>query len=298
MSESLWRRLIHGTVRTRHRGDWPAFAGPDWLAGIMSTAVTDRIHAKQGRSTGRWVLRADGRRLSVYLKRHYRLAWWDRMLAMLWPGGDWSPAMQEWRHLKWAQSQGFPVPDPVAAGEFIGPAGRFQSFLAVEELTGMLPLHEAIPAAAACLDSHTFARWKAGLAVEVARLARELHGRRRFHKDLYLCHFYIRERHTLGIPDWNGRVHLIDLHRLGHHPWTRRFWQIKDLSQLLFSSDVEGLTARDRLRFWKHYLGDERQRWTGRLLRRLVQFKWRRYRRHNARKVAVGTEKPRLGEAA
>ena len=31
--------------------------------------VTDRFHAKQGRSTGRWILQADGQRLAVALLR-------------------------------------------------------------------------------------------------------------------------------------------------------------------------------------------------------------------------------------
>ena len=96
---------------------------------------------------------------------------------------------------------------------------------------------------------------------------------------------------------WQGRVHLIDLHRLGHHPWTWCFWQVKDLAQLLFSSELEGIDERDRLRFWHAYLGHERRtrsaRWTGAsptglswgsfgwLLRRCVLAKCRRYRRHN-----------------
>jgi heptose I phosphotransferase len=291
MSESLWQRLFRGTTRLYYRADWPAFAGDDWVARIMSVAVTDRFHAKQGRSTGRWTLHGNGKRISVYLKRHYRLPWLAGWLAMLFPQGDWSPAMQEWQHLQWALDQGLPVPAPVAAGEFIGPAGRLQSFIAVEELADMLPLHEAIPAAAACLDASTFAQWKAGLAAQVAHLTRELHQRRRFHKDLYLCHFYIPAADTARLPEWQGRVHLIDLHRLGHHPWTWRIWQVKDLAQLLYSSTVQGLTARDRLRFWRHYLGKQRRDWSGRLLRWCVLSKGRRYWRHNEAGVAAAGER-------
>src|SRR4029077_19654373 len=83
------------------------------------------------------------------------------------------------------------------------------------------------------------------------------------------------------LPAWRGRVYLIDLHRLGHHRWTARLWQIKDLAQLLYSSEIAGVTARDRLRFWNHYLGAGRRGWLGRLLRLGVLAKWRRYRRHN-----------------
>src|SRR5438105_3181855 len=80
--------------------------------------------------------------------------------------------------------------------------------------------------------------WKRGLIEEMVSLTQALHRRRRFHKDLYLCHFYIAEADTEQVPaDWSGRVRLIDLHRLGHHPWTGAWWRAKDLAQLLYSSD-------------------------------------------------------------
>jgi heptose I phosphotransferase len=95
---------------------------------------------------------------------------------------------------------------------------------------------------------------------------------------------YIPEGDTRTLPRWQGRVHLIDLHRLGRHPWTWRLWQVKDLAQLLYSSEIPGVDARDRLRFWRAYLGPKRRTWTGRWLRRLVIAKWQRYRNHNNRR--------------
>jgi heptose I phosphotransferase len=287
---SLWQRLVHGWQRLIARPDWDDLAGPDWPGRIMQVAVTDRFFAKQGRSTGRLVLDAPGdppRRLVVYLKRHYRLGWWRGLLAALWPGGDWSPAMQEYRHLEWARRQGVPVPATAAVGEMIGPAGRLSSFLAVEELTGMLPLHEAIPQARERLSAAEFRRWKRGLAAELARLARLLHDRRHFHKDLYLCHFFIHHDDLTRLPGpdgWRGRIFLIDLHRLGHHPWTWWRWQCKDLAQMLYSSAVPGVEVRDLVAFWKHYRGPGTRRQSWRWLRRAVLFKWRLYCRHNARK--------------
>jgi heptose I phosphotransferase len=282
MSDSLWRRLTAGTWRIRQGSDWEEFVGPNWLNRIMTVQVTDDFHAKQGRSTGRWLLEANGQRLSVYLKRHYRLSWWRGILATLWPNPGWSPALKEWRNLRWARNQGLAVPTPVAAGEFIGPWGQLQSFLAVEELTGMLPLHLAIPAARHRLDQAVFQCWKRTLVVELARLIRELHQRRRFHRDLYLCHFYIPTEDTMGIPSWPGRVHLIDLHRMAHRPWAWGWWRIKDLAQILYASDVIGVNDRDRLRFWRFYLGAS---WKShRFLRLCILFKCRRYKRHNDKK--------------
>jgi heptose I phosphotransferase len=196
-----------------------------------------------------------------------------------------SPAFVEWKHLEWARQQGVPVPRVVAAGEFIGPRMQLRSFLAVEELTDMLPLHEAIPLASRQLPPDVFRAWKRGLVRELARLARLLHDRRTFHKDLYLCHFYIAQGDITSTPvaDWRGRVFLIDLHRLTHHPWTWWWWQIKDLAQLLYSTEVEGIDDRDRLYFWRDYRGPGPWRNARRWLRWGVLFKWRRYRRHNAR---------------
>jgi heptose I phosphotransferase len=288
--DSLWRRLIFGARRLCLRRDWPRFAGPDWAERIMDVAVTDHLNVKQGRSTGRWILetpRASGAksRLAVYLKRHYELPWWQGLLATLWPRHDWSPALREWRHLEWACRQGIPVPKSVAAAEYIGPRCRLRSFLAVEELSGMLSLQEAIPLAAVRQDSAAFRHWKRTLAAEMARLARMLHDRRSFHKDLYLCHFYIAKDDTLAAPSdgWRGRVHLIDLHRLAHHPWTWRFWQSKDLAQLLYSSEIVGVGARDRLYFWRQYRGTPLRRCGDRWLRRFILLRWRRYRLHTAR---------------
>lgn len=278
MTGSLWQRLRHGVRRVREQSDWAPLVGLDWAERIMTVAVTDQFHAKQGRSTGRWIVEGNGKRLAVYLKRHYRLAWWRSILATLFPGRNWSPAMQEWEHLEWARDAGFPVPRAVAASETIGPWGRLQSFLAVEELADMLPLHEAIPLAAARLDPDAFRRWKDGLIAELGRRARALHDQRRFHKDLYLCHFFIPEKDTAHIPAaWAGRVHMIDLHRLGHHPWTWIVWQVKDLAQLLFSSAVPGITSGDREEFWKAYAAGRGRRW----LRWAVALKAWRYGAHN-----------------
>lgn len=287
MNETFWFRLSRGVRRVHQRIDWLQFAGPDWPDRIMGLTVGDRFHTKQGRSIARWMLQRDNRSLTVYLKRHYRLSLWRGLLATVWPEAGWSPAVQEWHHLEWAKASGMPVPAAVAAGEYIGPWGRLQSFLAVEELTDMLPLHEAVPEAASCLDASSFRRWKRTLGVELARLTRALHARRYFHKDLYLCHFYIPRQTVQETPCWQGQVHLIDLHRLKHHRFTWRFWQMKDLAELLYSSEIPSITDRDRLLFWRAYLGRANRSWSARLLRTCILVKWRRYRRHNLRKHAL-----------
>ncbi len=287
MKETLWHRLVRGVQRIRQQPDWEAMAGDGWPDRIMAEVVTDRFHAKQGRTIARWSLQAEGRRLVVYLKRHYRLPWRHGLLALLWPNRGWSPALQEWEHLEWARKEGLPVPRAAAGGEFIGPWGRLQSFLAVEELTGMVGLHEAVPLAARRLGEQAFLHWKRGLIAEMASLATALHRRRWFHKDFYLCHFYVPEEDTFGVPaEWKGRVRLIDLHRLGHHPRTWLWWRAKDIAQLLYSSDVPGVTARDRLRFWRLYLAADPLGRAAGWLRLAIRFKsWNNHRRHRRKQT-------------
>jgi hypothetical protein len=276
----LFHRLIHGTRRFWFRPDWPRFAGIDWPERIMHLHLMDRLHEKQGRSIVRWQLHAGSEELTVYLKRHHRLPRLLGWLSLLFSKRPWSPAAREWHHLQQARNLGIPVPEAVAAGEWVGPWGKLQSFLAVRELTGMLPLHEAIPLAAKRLSADSFAHWKRGLLAEIARLVRLLHDRAWFHRDLYLCHFYVNESDIHDdVADWKSRVYLIDFHRLTRHRWTRFFAQVKDLGQLLYSSQIEGIAEADHREFWQQYTGGRPRPW----LAWLVRWKARRYEKHNRR---------------
>jgi len=282
---SFWRRLFRVSRIVKQTEDWPRFAGENWPDRILTETVTDLLHEKQGRAIARWTLTDGADKLIVFLKRHYKLPFVHGLLATLFPRSAWSPGLQEWEHLEWAKTQGLPVPRAVAAGQFAGPFGKLQGFIAVEELTGKLPLHLAVPLAAQHLDPASFGKWKRGLIAELARVARELHRRNVFHKDLYFCHFYIDETLTHEVPkSWLNRAVMIDLHRLGKHRLAAKWFQIKDLAQFLYSSEVPGVTARDRLRFWKRY----RELWPRREPRSWLAFfirmKWKLYRRHGARK--------------
>jgi heptose I phosphotransferase len=280
MIGGLMNRLFRGARRLWARADWLAALGDDYADRIMEAPLTDRIHAKQGRSTGRWFVGDPAIPLRVYLKRHRRLSLLTRVLATLWPSANWSPGWTEHAHLLWAQRQGIPVPAPVAVGEFIGPGFRLESFLAIEELVGMIPLNEAIPLAEQELDAAAFRRWKRSCILEAASLTRLLHGQHRYHRDLYLCHFFVLPAKATSVIR-PGDMFLIDLHRLGHHPWTGWYWRIKDLAQLLYSSDVPGISERDRLRFFRHYLNGP----VNRRLLSAVRLKTGRYQRHNQRQT-------------
>lgn len=287
-------RLLRGSQKIASIPGFDALAGDDWADRVLDAGTAEVLHAKQGRTISYWTLPdGHGNALNMYLKRHYVLPRWCGLLATLFPGRALSPGLAEWEHLRWAEERDIPVARPIAAGEFRGPWGRLQSFLAVEELKGMLPLHEAIPLAYRMLTASEFARWKRRLIHEVARLARELHRRKTFHKDLYLCHFYLPRTDCETVPDsFVRRAYMIDFHRLAHHRIGSLWFQVKDLAQLLFSTgDVPGITARDRLRFWKLYRAGD---WDGaspprRWVRRATVRKWKLYDRHNKKHRAEPT---------
>ncbi len=83
------------------------------------------------------------------------------------------------------------MPEVVAAGEHIGPGTDLTSFLMVAELTDCEPLNESLPRLADRLEAKAFDRLKRIVIAELARMTANLHLARVFHKDLYLCHFFL-----------------------------------------------------------------------------------------------------------
>jgi heptose I phosphotransferase len=283
---SLWSRLARGIRWTWVDERYRAVVPEDVAENAMSIESRDRHHAKQGRATARVVFHPDHaapshvNSLSVYLKQHFAIPWPSRVAALINPTGGHTPGSAEWRHLERARSLGIPVPEVVAAGERIGPWGRVQSFLMVAELTGCQALNEVMGELRNRFDPRSFARLKQRIAIEMAEIAARLHRAKMFHKDLYLCHFFLDVERVLQNP-CDVRLILIDLHRLEEHKFWADRWRWKDLGQLLFSTyGVPGIGARDRLRFWKHYrraVALKSSAWHA----RMIGLKAERYLAHN-----------------
>jgi heptose I phosphotransferase len=277
---SFWQRWSRGVSWTWINEHYRARLPEDLSETVMTLDSPDRFHAKQGRSTARVILHRADKPLAVYLKRHFRLPLGARLRALFDPGGKHSPAAAEWSHLERARALGIDVPEVVAAGERIGPRGRLKSFLMIAELTGCEAVNELLPRLAAELDALTFATLKRRLIVEMARMTATLHAARVFHRDLYLCHFFLAHD-RLGQERGTLRVSLIDLHRLKEHTLWPDWWRWKDLGQLLYSTEgIKGVTDRDGWRFWRIYcriLGIKRPRWHA----RIVRLRAARYQAHN-----------------
>ena len=178
---------------------------------VMTLDSQDRLHAKQGRSTARVTLVRADPPLAVYLKRHFRLPWPARLAALVDPSGKHSPAAAEWAHLDRARALGINVPEVVAAGERIGPWARLQSFVMVAELSGCEAINELLPRLAEQLDARAFDALKRRVVAEIARITATLHAARVFHKDLYLCHFFLDRKYLTP-----GKLHA---HRVGERCW-------------------------------------------------------------------------------
>jgi Lipopolysaccharide kinase (Kdo/WaaP) family len=287
-------------IHPAHRTTF-ATASVDSYDAMTRLRPADHFVEKQGRSTGRYVIDACGRQLSFFLKKYHQLSWWQRWFAPL----SRYPGPRELANIKRAAALGVPVPKPLVAGA--SREHNCRSILAVRELEGYLPLHEFIPRRFGGSQSTSVRQLRRELTCQLADISRRLHCANHYHCDLYLCHFFIREstasascvrlaaaghegadaRESIVQPGSFDLV-LIDFTRL-KRSWNPR-WQVKDLAQLLFSSDLPGISRTDRMRFFKRYLACVRLDGPARRLLRRVQWKASLYHRHNetlARRAAA-----------
>jgi len=252
-----------------------AARGADPYDAVARLRPADDLVEKQGRSTAKYLIDVAGESVGIYLKKYPRLPWWTER----WTAEDQFPGPRELAHMFRIQDLGIRTPEPVVAG-----ADRrhpCKSFLATRELAGYEELHVFIPRRfSAPLTQETW-ELKQRLIARLASTARRMHEARLFHLDFYLCHFFIRE--DASQPD-GFDLALIDLLRLTHSRRSR--WQVKDLGQFLYSSDLAGIEPEDRMQFFKLYLGVDQLSGADRRLLMRVQWKAWLYQRHNLKSEA------------
>ena len=97
------------------------------------------------------------------------------------------------------------------------------------------------------------------LAQRMAALVRAFHAGGWCHRDLYLCHIFVREG-----AGGDFELTLIDLQRVFRPPCLTRRWRVKDLAQLAYSAR-QRVPIRIQLRFFRDYLSGEtrasKRRW-------------------------------------
>ncbi len=220
---------------------------------VMETVDGDCMRSLKDREN--WRLRLDGQ--TVYLKKHHVRTWASRLRAKLHLGPGETAARTEARNVRHLARDGVEAMTLMAFGERLGADGLLQSFLLTEELRGYVQLDHFIAARFPRRELYRTmpqqpeaARDMKALIIEVARVARRFHESGYNHRDLYCCHFFIKESER-------GRflVRLIDLQRVQHRRRLRRRWIVKDLSQFVYSAPREWVKCTHKMAFVRAYLG-------------------------------------------
>lgn len=228
---------------------------------VMSSSQGTLLRTLPDRENWRLVLpngSAEGSTVA-YLKRHRASSlsgWLRRRFDAAAPI---SAGCQEAWNVMRLRRGGVASMDVIAFGEKAGRWGNVQSFLMTEAVPDAVPLDEFLRrrfgrshrpggACAAEVRAHL-----AALVDATADVARRFHALGYNHRDFYCCHFLVKEPEA-------GRfqLHLIDLQRMQYRQRLRHRWIVKDLAQLSYSAPASVVSATQRLRFLKRYLGVSR----------------------------------------
>lgn len=232
-------------------------AGLGSFAAIHATRRGTRLRALADRENRRieWI-GEDGQPQAAYLKRHRVRTWrtWLRARLGLGPGS--SAGTIEARNVARLSRAGIAAMRLVAYGQKLRRDGWLESFVLTDELTGYTQLDHFLRRRFTPLGEHAGRggdRDLARLLEQVADVTRKFHQLGYNHRDLYCCHFFIRE-------DAPGdfRVNLIDLQRVEHRLRHRRRWLVKDLAQLAYSAPRDRISCTARMAFIHSYLGVRR----------------------------------------
>ena len=202
-----------------------------------------------GRRTIRVVLDGHG----YFAKLHYGVGWGEIFKNLMRLSLPVVGARTEWLAIQRFAELGVATMSIAGFGERgLNPAGR-QSFLITDELAETISLEDY------CRfwrDTPPSPRLKRSIIEKVAGMTRQLHENGVNHRDLYICHFLMKE--ASANPDASPEqidLFIIDLHRVQIRAKTPRRWRVKDVAGLHFSSMDIGLTRRDQFRFMKLYCG-------------------------------------------
>jgi len=179
---------------------------------------------------------------SFFLKRHWGVGWGEIAKSLLSLRLPVLSARNEFEAARALAAVGVAVPEPVAyAVRGVNPA-RLDSFVLSESIEPSVSLEDL---------AH---RWhkepptplqRRRLVISVANMVRRMHHAGVNHRDLYICHFLLRE------PE--DQLALIDLHRAQVRASVPARWLIKDIGALLFSVMEAPIRDRDLLIFMRAY---------------------------------------------
>jgi hypothetical protein len=161
--------------------------------------------------------KVDGREIRLHIKRYHATR------------GSQTPADQEVRGIQQLVEHEIPTVPLVGWGRL----GDGRSFVITEDLQDFRAADKAIA------SGFPFDR----LIESTADLAARLHTSGLHHRDLYLCHFFVKTGDDL-------ELRLIDAARVRRLPWLfRQRWIVKDLAQFWYSAKKLGI-GNDQLIRW------------------------------------------------
>ncbi|GAB1258482.1 lipopolysaccharide core heptose(I) kinase RfaP [Aurantivibrio plasticivorans] len=217
-------------------GDKDAF---DEVAKISGEVVRH----KEGRKTQRFEF-GDA---VYYVKHHSGIGWGEYLKNLSQLKKPVIGARNEWEAINCLHQLNIHTLTPVAFGERgVNPASQ-ESFLITRELTGVLSLAKY---AETWPQQPPVFTERFHLIHAVADIARQIHQAGINHRDLYICHFLLKQE---GKDLRNPILHLVDLHRAQIRNKVPFRWLVKDVASIYFSAMDIGLTKRDILRFMRRY---------------------------------------------
>ena len=197
---------------------------------------TSRVH--------KFTVRFGGVERGVYFKQYLCRSVWDFIKHLLRP----SRARRAFKATLILEKNGFEAPAVVAMGEWKSDFFNRRNFLVTLEAENTKPIYQFIPEGQENLTKEQL-RAKRELIRAFGRTAGRMHAAGIFHGDLKLVNVLARQ-------EKNGwRFFFIDNERTKKFyrlpPWLR----LKNLVQVNMHR-TDGLTASDRMRFFKAYLGE------------------------------------------
>jgi heptose I phosphotransferase len=189
----------------------------------------------------------------IYVKRHHRRTWDSRLRAIFGLPPPPTPGRIEAVNVGRLTSQGIAVMRLIAYGEKLHADGLQESFVITEELAEYAELQHYLRRNFSGKPTPPNQRKLLRLIRDVAAIVRRFHGAGYNHRDLYCCHFFVKEQSS---GTWE--IRLIDLQRVQRRRWFRRRWIVKDLAQLAWSAPSACIKCKHKIAFLHEYFGVEK----------------------------------------
>ena len=212
--------------------------------------VIKQSHAE--RSTIKLMLTGKHGAVGAYLKR-YQSSGFKTVIRSFVSCSLPRTALDEWNAILAFHRLGIPTMIPLAVGVQKRSGLKKESFLLTREIEGTERLDHYLLRHFLPPLTDDQRREKRRLFKALALLVQQMHHSGCNHRDLYLCHVLVKKDTSL-----NWHIYLADLHRVDQRRHVRLRWKVKDLAALNYSADICSVTRTDRLRFLKHYYGEQK----------------------------------------